>query len=224
VSGPYRFRNVRPRRRGTDRSDDTSNTENKRTRPVQVVAKLSVKPKISGTLFSRAFIDLCLIDDVAYMRDAMRAWNDWSAENDQLTPLFNWNSVFNFNSVPDFSVFALDQNGLAQAFMLIRSGHVVRCDNGHRRPLVYVNFLEVAPWNKPTAPHRAFQGLGPILLRIACDISIQRGYNGRVGLHSVAEAEDFYRRIGFQVFDCPSEYNELYMELSGPEARKLLSD
>ena len=108
--------------------------------------------------------------------------------------------------------------------MLARIGHVARCDGAHRGPLVYVHFLEVAPWNKPTASGRRFKGLGPIMLRIACELSDQAGYGGRVGLHSLAAAENFYRRIGFRGLDCPNEYNELYFELDEFGAEALLSE
>ena len=49
------------------------------------------------------------------------------------------------------------------------------------------------------------------------------GYGGRLGLHAVGDAEDFYRRLGFRALDCPNEYNELYMELDESGARVLLN-
>jgi hypothetical protein len=106
--------------------------------------------------------------------------------------------------------------------MLIKPSHVVRCDAGHRASLVYVSFLEVAPWNHPDAAMRYFSGLGPLLLRAACQLSIERGYGGRLGLHAVSAARDFYFRLGFRMVDCPNEYNELYMELDESAARALL--
>jgi hypothetical protein len=107
--------------------------------------------------------------------------------------------------------------------MMVRERHVVRCESGQRGPLVYVGFLEVAPWNDPSSQTRPLNGLGPIMLRMACDLSLQNGFGGRVGLHSVVAAEAFYRRLGFQGLGCPNEYNELYFELDDNGAQVLLS-
>jgi hypothetical protein len=172
-------------------------------------------------------VDFCIVDDVSYVRETCELWGYWSSGHAQPPPLFNWIAVYNFHVDDKCFAFCLDRStgtSGAEALMLVTTGRVVRCDKGARPALVYVNFVEVAPWNRPGTPGRLFNGLGPILLRMACDLSIQRGYEGRVGLHSVASAEAFYRKIGFQSFDCPSEYNELYFELDAGGAQALLSD
>lgn len=170
--------------------------------------------------------NLCEVIDVGYVRDAARSWSTWSSIDDRPMPLFNWVSVFNFNRLDARRdvVFAIDIDGEAQALMMARIGHIVRCDATPRIPLVYVAFLEVAPWNSPSVENRVFRGLGPIMLRIACDVSSQRGFEGRIGLHSVSAARDFYRRVGLCDQDCPSEFNELYMELDEHGAERLLTE
>lgn len=62
------------------------------------------------------------------------------------------------------------------------------------------------------------------MIRFACDASLQKGFKGRVGLHSVSTAEAFYGRLGFKAIDCPNEYHEIYMELNESGARELLRD
>lgn len=165
---------------------------------------------------------ICLVDDVTDLRTTTEDWSAWGSNR----PLFNWTSVFNFNADQDNLVFALicSHPDCADALMLVRDDHIVKCDSGHRAPLVYVGFLEVAPWNQPTAVGRIYQGLGPIMLRIACELSLQRGYGGRLGLHSVAGAETFYARLGFRRLDCPSEHHEVYYELDESGAEALLRD
>jgi hypothetical protein len=136
-------------------------------------------------------------------------------------------SVFNFNAGENTLAFSLncwDDEDDAEALMFVKDGHIVKCDSAPRQPLVYVNFLEVSPGNHPRAESRLYRGLGPIMLRIACELSVQRGYGGRVGLHSVANAEEFYRRLGFQTLACPNEYHELYLELDEISAEALLRD
>ncbi len=60
------------------------------------------------------------------------------------------------------------------------------------------------------------------MLGISADLSKQHGYGGRIGLHSVASAESFYRRLGFRSLDCLSEHNELYFELDEDGAQALI--
>ena len=61
-------------------------------------------------------------------------------------------------------------------------------------PLVYVDYLESAPWNLklPAVPAR-FVGIGTILVAEAVHISLDAGFEGRVGLHSLPQAEAFYK-------------------------------
>ena len=63
-----------------------------------------------------------------------------------------------------------------------------------------------------------------MMLRLACYLSVERGFGGRIGLHSVEAAETFYRRLGFESRDCPNEYHELYFELDENGAQALLKN
>lgn len=82
---------------------------------------------------------------------------------------------------------------------------------------LYVEYLESAPWNlRAYAGADALYGLvGNILLKAAVEASILKGCRGRVSLHSLPYAEEFYKRLGFENlgFDATEGYN--YFEL-GP--------
>ena len=63
--------------------------------------------------------------------------------------------------------------------------------------MVYVDYLEVAPWNiKPLMEvlgrKPQFQGVGTRLLEAAVRLSEDEGFKGRVGLHSLGTSEGFY--------------------------------
>ena len=61
-------------------------------------------------------------------------------------------------------------------------------------PIVYVAFLSTAPWNDTgIVPMPAYRGCGTILIQEAVAHSIALGFKGRVGLHSLGQAEKFYR-------------------------------
>jgi hypothetical protein len=61
------------------------------------------------------------------------------------------------------------------------------------RLVVYVDYLESAPWNlrAPNHPPR-FKGAGKALIGQAIHFSEELGLGGRVGLHSLPQAEQFY--------------------------------
>lgn len=60
--------------------------------------------------------------------------------------------------------------------------------------IVYVEFLSTAPWNdRDIVPTPAYTGCGTILVQEAIVHSLSRGYRGRVGLHALPQAEEFYR-------------------------------
>ena len=104
----------------------------------------------------------------------------------------------------------------SQAFtpFISKSGYSVMCDNStqgmmfvdlaqHRckikeqagKHLVYVDFVETAPWNREDfllTPK--YHGVGSLLIRAAIERSRAEEFGGRIGLHSLPESEDWYRR------------------------------
>ena len=64
-----------------------------------------------------------------------------------------------------------------------------------RLPLVYVEYLASAPWNRRLLEDPPYLlGVGRALLLFARQRSVELGYGGRVGLHALPGAEAFYRR------------------------------
>lgn len=61
-------------------------------------------------------------------------------------------------------------------------------------PIAYVAFVAAAPWNdRELVPTPAYSGCGTLLIREAIEHSISLGYRGRLGLHSLRQAEEFDR-------------------------------
>ena len=66
-----------------------------------------------------------------------------------------------------------------------------------RWPLVYVEAIATAPWNRTVIEQPPwFKRVGASLLLFARQRSVDLGYEGRVGLHSLPDAESFYRKRG----------------------------
>lgn len=78
---------------------------------------------------------------------------------------------------------------------LDEAGHLARLTEHSGQPVVYVNFLESAPWNF-RLPDRTprYRGVGLRLLQYAVSLSTDLGYDGRIGLISLPGAEAFYEQ------------------------------
>jgi hypothetical protein len=112
-----------------------------------------------------------------------QSWHwDWPTKMAQVKGLL---------AFPGFSVVA---QGMTQGLMRLDLNQSARATVHARKPLVYVDYLEVAPWNRPDLGQTPrLRGVGTALLTGAIALSEQEGFAGRVGLHSLPQADSFYR-------------------------------
>ena len=92
------------------------------------------------------------------------------------------------------------------------------------KPLVYVDYLEVAPWNrrKLEAKPRLI-GVGTALMTAAVMLSFDEGFEGRLGLHSLPQADAFYRQMGMRDLGEDAKYQNLkYFEMTEERTREFL--
>ncbi|MCY4613178.1 MAG: hypothetical protein OXB94_06120 [Nitrospira sp.] len=92
---------------------------------------------------------------------------------------------------PGFSIVC---DGLTQGMMIVDTVKKrCRIDNQKGKPLVYVEFVENAPWNRrELCDSPRYRGVGSILMRAAIELSVESEFGGRIGLHSLSQAHDFY--------------------------------
>ncbi len=94
-------------------------------------------------------------------------------------------------------------------------------------PLVYIAYIEAAPWNLESRSKR-LHGVGSALIGAAIHWSIERECAGRIGLHSLPSAENFYgttlrmtadpRRVsdqGLMYFEYDSEGAQAFLARTG---------
>jgi hypothetical protein len=83
--------------------------------------------------------------------------------------------------------------------------------------VAYVDYLESAPWNlKSSANPPRFFGVGTVLLAEAIRIAAEEGWEGRVGLHSLPQAEAFYEKCRMTRVGADQNYYDLvYYEYVG---------
>lgn len=97
------------------------------------------------------------------------------------------------------------------------------------RDLVYVEFIEAAPWNwqiPQMERDQVFKGVGFQLMELAVRWSEDLGFRGRLGLHSLPQADSFYGgACGMSDLGPDPKYRHLrYFELNEAQARRFLEE
>lgn len=121
---------------------------------------------------------------------------------------------------------AIEHDGVAQGLMLLKTdGHFGKLPSEAGKPLVYIVYLAVAPWNlRVVAQQPRFTGVGMVLLNAAIQLSLDAEFKGRVGLHSLPQAEGFYERQGLQCLGVDPDKEGLnYYELSPQAASEFIA-
>lgn len=122
--------------------------------------------------------------------------------------------------------FALVADNMTQAMMIIDLTKRARMSGHEGQHLVYIDFLEAAPWNRNdlAAEPAKLGGCGSILINAAIQQSILEGFKGRIGLHSLPQSNGFYTNAcGMADLGQDSNNNTLrYFELDPDSARTFI--
>jgi GNAT superfamily N-acetyltransferase len=117
--------------------------------------------------------------------------------------------------------------GVTQGMMFVDTV-MKRCriDGQKGKDLVYVEFLENAPWNRKELlfdPPR-YRGVGTVLIAAAIELSKSEGFKGRIGLHSLPQANGFYANTcGMTDLGPDARYQDLrYFELTPEQAEAFI--
>lgn len=112
-----------------------------------------------------------------------QSWHwDWRAKIAQMEGLIAFKG---------FSVICAD---VTQGLMRVDLNGLGRAPGQEGKPLVYVDYLEVAPWNRMDMGQTPrYKGVGTALLSAAVALSVEEDFRGRIGLHSLPQADRFYR-------------------------------
>lgn len=89
-----------------------------------------------------------------------------------------------------YRTFGIEADGKMQGLMSVcLTGYNARLDPDKGKPLVYVDFLETAPWNsKEFSNAPTYGGIGLRLIQAATRLSIDESFAGRVGLQSLPQS------------------------------------
>lgn len=123
--------------------------------------------------------------------------------------------------------FGVVARGMTQGLMSVDLTKTARLESQRGKPLVYIDFLEAAPWNRSDLGESVrFRGVGTVLVTAAVELSRHEGFKGRVGLHSLPQADDFYRKA-CRMTDLgadPGKQNLRYFEMTPEQARYYLGE
>ncbi len=163
---------------------------------------------------------IAVLQDLARQRVPMAQWPqnlhwDWRAKMAQVARLLA------------FSGFSVVCVGVTQGLMRVDLNKHAREPSQKGKPLVYVDYLEVAPWNRVDLGRPArYRGVGTALLTAAVALSLQEDFKGRIGLHSLPQADGFYRdRCGMTDLGPDPHYQGLrYFEMTPEQARTFLDE
>lgn len=84
--------------------------------------------------------------------------------------------------------------GVTQGMMILDTLHSARLPSQKGKALIYIEYLEVAPWNRRHFVDEVprYGSVGSILLRAAIECSLQSEFKGRIGLHSLPQSNAWY--------------------------------
>jgi GNAT superfamily N-acetyltransferase len=99
--------------------------------------------------------------------------------------------------VPRWRGLSVVAKGMTQGLMLVSAPAFAPKATRFGSRLLYIEYLEVAPWNQSAAGGPRIKGVGSALVVAALELSRAWGFHGRVGLHSLPQARGFYDRLGF---------------------------
>ena len=93
-----------------------------------------------------------------------------------------------------YEAYAIELDELVQGVILLET-QWHRSWLPEQSPLIYIEYLASAPWNRRTVEDPPYLvGVGRALLLIARQRSTELAYGGRVGLHALPTTETFYQR------------------------------
>jgi len=169
---------------------------------------------------------------VRFLRDCVKG----SVKLDALPQSLHWNWSLKAIQIPGFTtgplspfrLFGLRAEGAWQGLLIgCCVGHLTKCAPSGK-DLVYVDFVESAPWNWVEAKAGRFghlKGVGRQLVELAVRWSLDLDFKGRVGLHSLPQSAVFYRGCGMTDLDLDNGYKPplRYFEFTEIQAETFLS-
>ena len=156
---------------------------------------------------------LCSME-LSHLYDYQEVWQPMLIESEQ--PDKDWPWEYKLRQAQQetrLEAYALEVERFAHGLLYLET-QWHRSGLPQRYPLVYVQALASAPWNRKAMEDPPYlRGVGTMLLLFARERSEQLGYQGRVALHALPEAAGFYERLGMPEYGPdPDQEGLIYFE------------
>ncbi len=153
-------------------------------------------------------------------------WKPVTAKLKEQHGHWDWqNKWTHYSSQLSFQSFAIECNDETQGMMIVNT--IMRCQipQHANKHLVYVEYLEAAPWNRSSVTNTPKYNLvGTVMMAAAIQLSLDEGNQGRIGLHSLPQANTFYRdKCGMSELGADaSKQNLIYFEMTEEQAHQFM--
>ncbi len=141
----------------------------------------------------------------------------------------HWNWREKYDATEEYlayRMFGIECQSQMQGLMLaLTVGKDSQIASQRGRPLVYVHFLAAAPWNLASiVVEPRFSLVGSILVAAAIHLSMEEEFQGRIGLHSLPQSDDWYRKTCGMTDLGPDKtvQNLRYFEMTPEQASEFL--
>ncbi len=149
------------------------------------------------------------------------SWDKSAAGNAQDSH-WEWDEIM--TSTLSYESFVIECAGVTQGIVNVNvATRFAKLPPHQGRELAYIDRIATAPWNRykfEVTPK--YKGVGRVLFATCVSLSYSLEFCGRVGLHSLEQAETWYREIGLT--DCGFDETEgmRYFEMTEEQAIEFL--
>ncbi len=158
------------------------------------ISRVYLKDRSSGQL-----VEADLVDSIEsnHLDDFDQLWRTHRAIQQEEHGHWDWRrKVAHYSGQLSYQFFAVECGGKTQGMMIVNTMKRCRLPQQTNRHLVYVEYLEAAPWNRrEVTSDPQYKGVGSVLIAAAIQLSIDEGNHGRLGLHALPQADTFYRDV-----------------------------
>jgi hypothetical protein len=148
------------------------------------------------------------------LREAKRPWPEhWH---------WDWSKKAGMLDLLAYRCMGIECRGAVQGLMMLSTlAAKGRLAGQEGKAVLYIEFLETAPWNlRDLVGTPQLLGVGIRLLEAAIIFSEEEGFCGRIGLHSLPQSDDFYRKYMTDLGPDSNQSQGLrYFEMSAEQVR-----
>lgn len=188
------------------------------------VSDVFLKDVAAGELVAAQLYDQIL---ARHLQDHVQSWKPMTAKLAEQHGHWDWGKKWAyFSQQLSYQSFAIECEGQTQGLMIVNT--IARCKLASQanQHLVYVEYLEAAPWNRSLiVATPKYKLVGVVMIAAAIQLSRDEGYKGRIGLHSLPQADSFYRDR-CQMSDLgrdAAKQNLTYFEMTDAQADQFLN-